>query len=91
MFLCQGGRGLVQSVYDDDFYLWWKRQVPVLGQFPYTELDFRGDNDLVLPPREAWGEIGIFIFLCYLVFYEFNHKVMYIHMYKSFDPFLNVF
>ena len=24
IFLLQGGRGLVQSVYDDDFYLWWE-------------------------------------------------------------------
>ena len=62
-------------------------QVPSLEKFPYAILDFRGDNDLVLPLGEAWGEIGIFIFLCYLIFMSFNHKVMYIHMYKIFDPF----
>ena len=30
IFLCQGGSGSVQSVYDDDFYLWWQRKLPAL-------------------------------------------------------------
>ena len=62
IFLLQGGGGLVQSIYDDDFYFWWERQVPALEQFPYSGLDFRGDTDLVLPPRGAWGESVIFVF-----------------------------
>ena len=62
IFLRQGGGGSVQSVYDDDFYIWWERQLPALEQFPYAGLDFRGDTDLVLPPRGAWGESGIFYF-----------------------------
>ena len=45
-------------MYDDDFYTWWERQVPTLEQFPYAELDFRGDPDLVLPPGGIWGEMG---------------------------------
>ena len=70
-FLWKGGGGSFQIVYDDYFYLWWEIKVPTLQQFPYTGLDFRVDNDLVLPPGEAWGDICIFIFLCYLFFYEF--------------------
>ena len=55
IFLCQGGGGSVQSVYDDDFYFWWERQFLALEQFPYVGMDFRGDLDLVLPPGGAWG------------------------------------
>ena len=51
----------MQSVYDDDFYIWWERQLPALEQFPYAGMDFRGDLDLVLPPRGAWGELGNFL------------------------------
>ena len=53
IFLRQGGSGSVQSVYDDDFYLWWGRQLPTLEQFPYAGIYFRGDTDLILPPRGA--------------------------------------
>ena len=62
IFLRQGGGGSVQSVYDDDFYFWWERQLPALEQFPYAGLDFQGDTNLVLPPGRAWGESGIFVF-----------------------------
>ena len=40
VFLRQGGRGSVQGVCDDDFYVWWGRQLPALEQFPYTGLEF---------------------------------------------------
>ena len=40
IFLRQGGGGSVQSVYDDDFYLWWGRQLLALEQFPYAGIDF---------------------------------------------------
>ena len=68
IFLRHGGGDVVQSMYDDDFYSWWERQVPVLEQFPYAGLDFRGDPDLVLPPGGAWGEMGksFFIFIKFL-------------------------
>ena len=58
IFLRQGGGDSVHSVYDDDFYTWWERQLPALEQFPYARMDFRGDPDLVLPPGGAWGELG---------------------------------
>ena len=62
IFLYQGGGGSVQSVYDDEFYLWWEQHLPALEQFPYARLDFRGDNDLALPPGGAWGATGILVF-----------------------------
>ena len=58
IFLRQGGGDTVHSVYDDDFYIWWERQLPALEQFPYAGVDFRGDPDLVLPLGGAWGELG---------------------------------
>ena len=60
IFLRQGGGDTVHSVYDDDFYIWWERQLPAIEQFPYAGMDFRGDPDLVLPPGGAWGELGNF-------------------------------
>ena len=62
IFLRQGSSGSVQSVYDDEFYLWWERQPPSLEQFPYAGLDFWGENDLVLPPGGAWGASIILVF-----------------------------
>ena len=58
IFFRQGGGHVVHSMYDDDFYTWWEWQVLALEQFPYAEMDFRGDLDLVLPPGGAWGEMG---------------------------------
>ena len=58
IFLRQGGGDIVHSVYDDDFYIWWERQLLALEQFPYAGMDFRGDPDLVLPPGGIWGEMG---------------------------------
>ena len=58
-------------MYDDDFYLWWERKLPTLDQFPYAGMNFRGDNDLVLPPGGAWGASGIFGFSSFLIFMNF--------------------
>ena len=70
IFLRQGGSGSIHSLYDDDFYLWWERQLLALESLPYAGIYFRGDNDLVLPPGGAWGASGIFVFK-FLNFYEF--------------------
>ena len=76
----------MQSVYDDDFYIWWERQLPALEQFPYAGMDFRGDPDLVLPPGGAWGELGkqflLFnIFKCFM-----NFKIIDIYICTSLNP-----
>ena len=62
----------MQSVYDDDFYFWWERQLPVLEQFPYAGMDFHGDPDLVLPLGGAWGELGNFLFSIFQFFMNFK-------------------
>ena len=68
----------MQSVYDDDFYIWWERQLPVLEQFPYAGMDFRGDPDLVLPPGGAWGELGKQFFNKFKIFINFKMIDIYI-------------
>ena len=39
--------------------------MPTLDQFPYVGLDFRGDDELILPLGQAWGEMGEFLFFKY--------------------------
>ena len=39
-----------------------ERQLPALEQFPYDGMDYRGDNDLVLPSAGAWGASAILVF-----------------------------
>ena len=39
IFLHQRCDGSVESVYDDDFYLWWEQKLPALEQFPYAGID----------------------------------------------------
>ena len=68
----------MQSVYDDDFYFWWERQLLALEQFPYAGMDFCGDNDLILPPRGAWGELGNFYFQNFKIFISFKYRDIYI-------------
>ena len=68
----------MQSVYDDDFYFWWERQLPALELFPYAGMDFRGDTDLVLPAGGAWGELGNFYFQNLKFFMNFKYRDIYI-------------
>ena len=70
----------MQSVYDDDFYFWWERQLPALEQFPYAGMDFRGDSDLVLPPRGAWGELGNFFLIFNIFKFFINFKMIDIYI-----------
>ena len=69
----------MQSVYDDEFYIWWERQLLALEQFLYAGMDFRGDPDLVLPPRGAWGELGNFL-ICKFFKFFMNFKMIDIYI-----------
>jgi hypothetical protein len=64
----------VATPYNDDFFLWWWRQIIALDEYPYARIDFRGDLDMPLPPGNAYGAIGksfyIFHFFCIFVFKE---------------------
>jgi hypothetical protein len=48
----------VSTPYNDDFFFWWQRQIIALDDYPYVGIDFRGDPDMSLPPRAAYGAIG---------------------------------
>ena len=73
-------------MYDDDLYLSWEWKLPKLEQFPYAGMDFRGDNDLVLPPGGAWGASGILVFQVFKFLSFFYHKDIYICI-RVFNPF----
>ena len=69
----------MQSVYNDDFYVWWEQNLPSLEHFSYAGMDFQGDTYLVLPPGGAWGDLGNFlIFWFSKIFMNFN---IYIYTY----------
>ena len=71
----------MQSVYNDDFYIWWERQLLALENFLYVGMDFRGDPDLVLPLGGAWGELGNFYFFIFNILNFFmNFKMIDIYI-----------
>jgi hypothetical protein len=53
----QGG-GRVSTPYHDDFFLWWRRQVIALDDYPYAGINFRGDPDMLLPLGVTYSDIG---------------------------------
>ena len=78
--MCRLGRGRVANPYPADFFPWWQRQIIAIDDYPYAGIDFRGDPDMPLPPRAAYGDIGnesqaplfkffeLFNFLCFLIY-----------------------
>ena len=55
-----------------EFFGWLRRQLIVVGDWPYVETDFTGDPDLPLPEGEDWDEeLGMicFYFLCFMIFF----------------------
>ena len=44
------------------YFRWLDRQLFVIEDFPYAEIDFRGDREMVLPAGEQWDESGKIIF-----------------------------
>jgi hypothetical protein len=51
----------------------------VILQYPYGGMDYQHDPDMVLPPREVWDQIGMFVHLCFVIFIV-QHMIMYICM-----------
>ena len=39
-------------------FLWWRRQIVAIDDYPYGGIDFQGDLDMPLPPGSAYEEIG---------------------------------
>jgi len=57
-----GGGEVPINTFDDEFFSWWEQEVIAVEDYPYASMDFRGDQDLVLPPEATWGAIGKNIF-----------------------------
>jgi hypothetical protein len=59
-----------------DFFAWLRRQMIVIEDSPYVEVDFRGSMDLVLPYGMDWDVSGmksntlssVFYFLKFILF-----------------------
>jgi hypothetical protein len=53
----QGG-GRTNESFDDDFFAWLSRQIPVIEDYPYAGIDFSRDPEIPVPPGEVRGEMG---------------------------------
>jgi hypothetical protein len=53
----QGGRRTNES-FDDDFFTWLSRQIPVIEDYPYVGIDFSRDPEIPVPPSEERGKMG---------------------------------
>ena len=53
----QGG-GRTNESFDDDFFVWLSRQIPVIEDYPYVGMDFSRDPEIPVPPGEERGETG---------------------------------
>ena len=56
--MCTLGRGRVSNPYPTKFFPWWQQQIIVVDDYPYAEIDFRGDQDMPLPLGATYGDIG---------------------------------
>ena len=57
-FMRRLGGGRVANPYPANFFLWWRRQIIAIDDYPYARIDFRGDPDMHLLPRSAYGDIA---------------------------------
>jgi hypothetical protein len=57
-FLARLGVGHLVFSFDVDFFDWWKKQLPMIEDFPYAGMDFWGSTDLVLPQGAQWDASG---------------------------------
>jgi hypothetical protein len=51
------GSGRVPTPYNDEFFLWWCRQVIALDGYPYARIDYKGDPYMLFPLGSAYGDI----------------------------------
>jgi hypothetical protein len=65
----QGG-GRINESFNDDFFAWLSRQIPVIEDYSYARIDFSRDPEIPVPPGEERGEMGKFtsLFCCFFVF-----------------------
>ena len=67
----------MSNPFDDDFFSWWERQVPFIEDYPYVEIDYTHDPDVIIPPGDELEDIGNFHFMLF----NFNFLIIY-YMYK---------
>ena len=75
-----GGSEVPWTTWDDEFFQWWREQIIVVDDYPYAEMDFRGDPDLVLPPGAAWGTVSKFA-----IFELYNFFCIFSNMYEKME------
>ena len=45
-----------------EYFHWLENQAFAIQDFPYAGMDYRGDQDMALPPGEQWDDLGKIIF-----------------------------
>jgi hypothetical protein len=55
----QGG-GRTNESFDDEFFSWLSRQIPVIEDYPYAVIDFSRDPEIHVPLGEEKGKMGKF-------------------------------
>jgi hypothetical protein len=64
--------------FDEGFFSWWKKKIPMIEDFPYSSVDFRGSNDLVLPEGARWDVSGTHdLMLNFFLFYIYIYFLVY--------------
>jgi hypothetical protein len=58
ILLPQQGGGRTNESFDDDFFAWLSRQIPVIEDYPYVGIDFSRDPEILVPFAEVRGEMG---------------------------------
>ena len=78
----------VFNPYPAKFFPWWWQQIVAIDDYPYAGIDFQGDLDMPLPPREAYSDIGnesqtvflnffeLLFFLCFLIYRLKRHVLV---------------
>ena len=52
VLLPQQGGGRTNESFDDDFFVWFSWQIPVIEDYPYVGIDFSRDPEIPVPPGE---------------------------------------
>lgn len=53
------------------YFRWMDNQIFLIQDFPYAEMDYSSDRDMILPPREKWDDSGKNHFQHFLSFFFF--------------------
>ena len=88
----QGG-GRTNESFDDDFFAWLSRQIPVIEDYPYDGIDFLRDPEILVPPGEERGEMGKFASFVFLLNICNFYVVFYIYRFfytRVFDRYMSI-